>query len=129
MADLRDGQEVVRTVGCAARALRVDPSGRVRVAADLEVVLQLLGANCLVLSEELLDFVQDKRVALDSGRVVCLVDPDVFPDVLGFDRTRQPAKLAVQVVDLTREPFVDRCTFRSSAAGYRSLQVVTTSVD
>jgi hypothetical protein len=62
-----------------ADALAVDPLRGVGVAADLEVVLELLAPDRPVLARELLNLAQDEGVALDRGRVVRLVDPDALP--------------------------------------------------
>jgi len=60
---------------------------------------QRLRAHSTTLVQENLDLAQDKRVALESGRVVRLEVPDVGPDVLRLLRPRLTTKSVVQLAD------------------------------
>ena len=114
VANLGQGDELAGRPAARLQALLVDPLGGISVATDFHVLGQLLVADSATLAEEDLDFTQDERVALDRGRVVGLLVPDVAPDVLRLDRTGQAAEAASELLDAIGELAVDG--FPASAA-------------
>ena len=101
------------------RPVAVNPVGGRGVAADLEVLAQLLVADRSTLGEEELDLLEDERVALDRGRVMRLLEPDAAPDAFGLERRRQPAETLAQLADLDPQPLVDRRARRSASPRVR----------
>src|SRR5437868_5572292 len=87
--------------------LRIHPLRRLRVSLNLEILAQLLFTDGPALLEQRLDFLENERVALDSGRVVGFLVPDPLPDLLGFFRTGKPADLG-KVVDGPIKPVEHR---------------------
>jgi hypothetical protein len=79
--------------------LPVNPVGGIGVAADLEVFAELLVADGTALRQQLLDLLEHERVALDSGRVMGLLEPDPPPDDIRLVGRGEPAEPVSQFAD------------------------------
>jgi hypothetical protein len=64
MSDLGERQERIGAIFRFSDSLVVDPLGSVRVALDLEIILELLIPDRTPISEELFHLAQDKSIAL-----------------------------------------------------------------
>lgn len=113
--DLGKRDEVARGPIAGRQPLLVDPLRSIGVAAHLQVLGQLLLPDRPSLDEEDLDLAQNQGVALDGGRVVRLLVPDVAPDVLGFDRRRQSAEACAQFIRSLGQLPVDRVAAPSAS--------------
>src|SRR5712692_5371719 len=89
---LRCRNELAARPRTLASGLAVYPAGRSRVTRDLEVIFEFLTADRLAVAQERLNFFAHQRVALQRGRVVRLLVPDVGPDTLGLVRRRKTAE-------------------------------------
>src|SRR5215208_65264 len=97
----------------------VHPVRRGAVAADLEVLAQLLVADRTAFGQEELHLLERERVALDRGRVMGFLEPDPTPDALRLDRRRQSAEPLAELDDLNPESLVDRGARRPATWGRR----------
>jgi hypothetical protein len=107
LADLCKSQELAAGPALGAKAMAVNPLGRVGVALDLEVVLELLVPDGPTLVEENLHLLPDQRVALQGGGVVGLVVPDLSPDALGFLGAGESTQTCSKLFDREVEFLVD----------------------
>ena len=105
LADLGQGDELGGLV-VGLNGLPVDPLRSVPVAADLQVLAQLLLADRASLREQLFHLPQHEGVALDRRGVVRFLEPDAAPDVCGLRRTGQAAQTGPELGDLDVEPLV-----------------------
>lgn len=81
------------------RGTAVCPPRRLGVALHVEVLGELLVADGPALPQQFLDLAEDQGVALDHGRVVRLVDPDVVPDGTSLCGARQSAEPIMEFRD------------------------------
>jgi hypothetical protein len=65
-------------------SLVIDPTRRVGIALDFQVLTELLVPDGLAVSQKCLDLSQDKRVAFEGCGVVGFVKPDVLPNPVGL---------------------------------------------
>jgi hypothetical protein len=80
VADLRERDQLAIGPRAGLDALAVDPLGRRPVAADLQVLAELLVSHRAALGQQQLDLLEHQRVALDRSRVMRLLEPDPPPD-------------------------------------------------
>src|SRR5712692_4290587 len=113
LAHLGHREELAARPRTLARGLAVDPAGCGCIARDLEVILKCLAADCLALAEERLNLFTHQRVALQRGRVVRLVVPDVDPDPLRLVRGGKTAEAGAQLLDHEGEATVHRLASRA----------------
>jgi hypothetical protein len=86
VADLGERDELAfRPIAWLDR-VTVDPVGGVRVAADFQIFAELLVADGATLGKQELDLLEHERIALDSGRVKRLFQPDAAPNAFSLDR-------------------------------------------
>ncbi len=107
LADLCERQEFAAGPALGAKSLAVNPLGRLRVALNLQVVLELLVPDCPALIEENLDLLPDQGVAFQGGGVVGLVVPDLSPDPLGFFGAGESTQAGAELLDREGELLVD----------------------
>jgi hypothetical protein len=107
LPDLGKSQQLATRPSLGTESLAVNPSGRVRVTLDLEIVLELLVANRPALVEEDLDLSADQRVAFQGGGVMGFVVPDLGPDALGFLGAGEAPETRAEFFDRNGESLVD----------------------
>jgi hypothetical protein len=93
--DLTDfGQRQKSVVGPAigTQCLPVDPLRGVCVSGDLKVVFELFVSDSPTIAEECFYLTEDESVAFDRRRAMCLLIPDLCPNILCLDRQRQSAE-------------------------------------
>jgi hypothetical protein len=100
VADFRERQELALGPLAWLDPVPVDPVRSGRVAADLEILAQLLVADRAALGEQQLDLLEHERVAFDRCRVMRFLEPDASPDAFGLKRRGQPTESLAQLADL-----------------------------
>jgi hypothetical protein len=73
--------------------------------------------------QELLDLLQDQRVAFESGRVMRFLVPDLLPDLFGFLRQGETAESLAKLGDVRLKSFVDRDAAESTFRCYLCLLI------
>src|SRR5205823_941502 len=98
----------------SAARLAVNPVSRIRIAADLEIIFQLLIANRPSLFKQDFDLTPDQRVSLESGRAVRLLPPDVRPDGFGLLGAGQATEPTSQLFNSKGQPVMEALAGRAS---------------
>src|SRR6266536_84311 len=91
-----------------SQALLIHPLGSIGVAADLQVLRELLVPDRSALGQECFHLFEDQGVAFDRGRVVGLLVPDVTPDILGLAGRGKSAEAGAQLINPFGQLAVDR---------------------
>jgi hypothetical protein len=107
VAKLGQGEQLAARPRVRLERLVVNPSGGVGVTAHLHVLAKLLVTDGPTLIEQPLHLGEHERVALDGGRVVGLLKPDVVPYVVRKLGRRQTAELSPQLGDLDAQALID----------------------
>ncbi len=113
---LVQGDQLAVVPGIGLQGLPVDPPGSLRVALDLHVLTQRLGAHRPASLQQRLNLAQHQTVALQRRGVVGLPVPDVCPDRLGLLRAGQSAQPGPQLLDGRIEAGIDRRPARPTSS-------------
>ncbi len=106
LAYLLEGEEPAVLPVSGLERLSVDPLRRVGVAPDLHVLAEGLRPDSEPSIQKRFNLAQHEGVALKRCGVVCLLVPDVLPDVLGFGGVGKAAESVVQLGQRAVEAFV-----------------------